>query len=168
MAYVTITRFEPHSIYTIRLAKLGDLVTHHKDKAAMHYMNTKELIETNFEVLSPELNLGQMTYFIARSKRDLFPVVDENGILKGMIKMNDIRNIMFEQDLYEKITVQDLMYMPEFFISPHDSIEVIIEKFKSCGRYNLAVIDHGKYIGFISRARVFSAYRDTMADLSFE
>jgi len=168
VAYVTITRFEPHSIYTIRLAALGDLVTHHKDKAAMHYMDTKELIETDFEVLSPDLSLGQMIYYIARSKRDLFPVVDENGILEGMIKMNDIRNLMFEQDLYEKISVRELMYMPEFFISPNDSIEVIIEKFKSCGRYNLAVLDNGKYVGFISRARVFSVYRDTMADLSYE
>ena len=168
VAYVTITRFEPHSIYTKRLAELGDLVTHHKDKAAMHFMNTKELIETDFEVLSPDLNLGQMIYYIARSKRDLFPVVDENGMMQGMIKMNDIRNLMFEQDLYEKISVRDLMYMPEFFISPHDPIEVIVEKFKTCGRYNLAVLDDGKYIGFISRARVFSVYRDTMADLSFE
>ncbi len=168
VAYVTITRFEPHSIYTKRLAELGDLVTHHKDKAAMHFMNTKELIETDFEILSPDLNLGQMTYFIARSKRDLFPVVDENGMMEGMIKMNDVRNLMFEQDLYEKISVRDLMYMPEFYISPNDSIEVIVEKFKTCGRYNLAVLDEGKYIGFISRARVFSVYRDTMADLSFE
>jgi CIC family chloride channel protein len=168
VAYVTITRFEPHSIYTKRLAEMGELVTHHKDKAAMHYMNTKDLIETDFEILSPDLTLGEMIYYIARSKRDLFPVVDENGMLKGMIKMNDIRNIMFEQELYEKITVRDLMYMPEFFISPNDPMEVIVEKFKSCGRYNLAVIDDGKYIGFISRARVFSVYRDTMADLSFE
>jgi len=168
VAYVTITRFEPHSIYTKRLAELGDLVTHHKDKAAMHFMNTKELIETDFEILTPDLNLGQMTYFIARSKRDLFPVVDENGMLEGMIKLNDIKNFIFEQDLYEKISVRDLMYMPEFFISPNDPIEVIVDKFKSCGRYNLAVLDEGKYIGFISRARVFSVYRDTMADLSFE
>lgn len=168
VAYVTITRFEPHSIYTKRLAELGDLVTHHKDKAAMHFMNTKELIETDFEILSPDLNLGQMTYFIARSKRDLFPVVDGNGMMQGMIKMNDIRNLMFEQDLYEKISVRDLMYMPEFFISPNDPMEVIVEKFKSCGRYNLAVLDEGKYVGFISRARVFSVYRDTMADLSYE
>lgn len=168
VAYVTITRFEPHSIYTKRLAEMGELVTHHKDKAAMHYMNTKELIETDFEILSPDLNLGQMTYFIARSKRDLFPVVDEEGKMLGMIKMNDIRNLMFDQELYEKISVRDLMYMPEFFISPNDPIEVIAEKFKSCGRYNLAVLDDGKYIGFISRARVFSAYRDTMADLSYE
>jgi len=168
VAYVTITRFEPHSIYTKRLAELGDLVTHHKDKAAMHFMNTKELIETDFEVLPPELTLGQMTYYIARSKRDLFPVVDENGMMKGMIKMNDIRNLMFDQDLYDKITVSDLMYMPEFFISPNDPMEVIVEKFKSSKRYNLAVLDDGKYIGFISRAKVFSTYRDTMADLSFD
>ena len=168
VAYVIATRLEPHSIYTKRLAEMGDLVTHHKDKAAMHYMNVKDLIETDFEILSPDLSLGQMTYYIARSKRDLFPVIDENGMLIGMIKLNDIRNLIFEEDLYEKITVRDLMYMPEFFISPNDSVELVAEKFKSCGRYNLAVIDNGKYIGFISRARVFSVYRDTMADLSFE
>jgi CIC family chloride channel protein len=95
-------------------------------------------------------------------------VVDENGMMKGMIKMNDVRNLMFEQDLYEKITVKDLMYMPEFFISPNDPMDVIVEKFQACKRYNLAVLDDGKYIGFISRAKVFSTYRDTMADLSHE
>ncbi|MGE5447584.1 MAG: chloride channel protein [Bacteroidales bacterium] len=168
VAYVIATRFEPHSIYTKRLAELGELVTHHKDKAAMHYMNVKELIETDFEILSPDLTLGQMTYAIARSKRDLFPVVDENGMMLGMVKLNDIRNLMFEQDLYEKITVSDLMYMPQHFISSKDSVEMVAEKFKSCGRYNLAVIDDGQYVGFISRARVFSVYRDTMADLSFD
>lgn len=168
VAYVTITRFEPHSIYTKRLAESGDLITHHKDRAAMHFMVVKELIETDFEILSPDLSLGQMTNYIARSKRDLFPVVDEDGMMKGMIKMNDVRNLMFDQDLYDKIKVSDLMYMPEFFISPDDPMEVIVEKFKSCKRYNLAVIDNGKYIGFISRARVFSTYRDTMVDLSHE
>ena len=167
-SYVTITRFEPHSIYTKRLAELGDLVTHHKDKTAMHYMNARDLIETDFEIVTPEMKLGQLIFSIARSKRDLFPVVDEEGMMKGMIKMNDIRNLMFDQDLYEKISVKDLMYMPEFFISPNDPMDVIVEKFKSSGRYNLAVLDDGKYVGFISRARVFSAYRDTMADLSYE
>lgn len=168
VAYLTATRFEPHSIYTKRLAQSGELVTHHKDKAVMHFMNAKELIETDFEVVTADLTLGELTFYIARSKRDLFPVVDKDGLLVGMIKMNDIRNLMFDQGLYDKITVKDLMYMPEFFISPDDPMEVVVEKFKSCGRYNLAVLDQGKYIGFISRARVFSVYRDTMADLSTE
>jgi CIC family chloride channel protein len=168
IAFVTITRFEPHSIYTKRLAESGDLITHDKDKAAMHFMNVKELIEKDFEVLTPDLTLGQMTYHIARSKRDLFPVVDSEGNMKGMIKLNDIRNLMFDQDLYNKITVGDLMYMPEFYISPDDPVDVVVEKFQSCKRFNLAVIDQGKYVGFVSRARVFSTYRDTLADLSDE
>lgn len=168
IAYVTITRFEPHSIYAKRLAESGDLITHDKDKAAMHFMDVKDLIETDFEILTPDLTLGQMTYYIARSKRDLFPVVDQEGNMKGMIKMNDVRNLMFDQDLYEKITVADLMYMPEFYVSPDDPMDVVVEKFQSCKRFNLAVIDKGKYVGFVSRARVFSTYRDTMADLSYE
>ncbi len=168
VAYLTITRFEPHSIYAKRLAEAGELITHDKDKAALHFMDVKELIETDFAVLTPDLTLGQMTDYIAKSKRDLFPVVDENGMMKGMIKLNDIRNLIFEQDLYDKIFVHELMYMPEFFISTRDSMETIVEKFESCGRFNLAVIDDGKYIGFISRARVFSVYRETLADLTHE
>lgn len=168
ISYVTITRFEPHSIYSKRLAEAGKLITHHKDKAAMLFMDVKLLIETDFEVLSPEMTLGEMTYSIAKSKRDLFPVADKEGKMLGMIKLNDIKNIIFEQELYDKITVDELMYMPEFFISPNDQMETIVEKFKSSKRFNLAVIEDGKYCGFISRARVFSVYRETMADLSDE
>ena len=166
VSYLTIMNFEPYSIYTKRLHEEGDLLTHHKDKMVLHFMKVRDLIENDFEMVSPDLTLGQLTYAIARSKRDLFPVVDENGMMKGMIKMNDIRNIIFEQELYEKITVSELMYMPEFFISPEDSMDVVVEKFRTSGRFNLAVIDKGKYLGFISRARVFSSYRDKVADLS--
>lgn len=166
ISYLTIMRFEPYSIYTKRLQADGDLLTHHKDKMVLHFMKVRDLIEDNFEIVSPDLTLGELTYAIARSKRDLFPVVDKDGMMKGMIKMNDIRHLIFEQELYEKISVSELMYMPEFFISPTDSMEDVVEKFKSSGRFNLAVLDEGKYLGFISRARVFSSYRDNVANLS--
>ncbi len=166
VAYLTIVPFEPHSIYTKRLYAEGDLLTHHKDKMVLHFMLVTDLIENDFEIVSPDLTLGELTYSIARSKRDLFPVVDETGMMKGMIKMNDIRHLIFEQSLYDQIRVSDLMYMPEFFISPKDSMEEVVKKFESSGRFNLAVIDQGKYLGFISRARVFSSYREKVADLS--
>jgi CIC family chloride channel protein len=166
VSYLTIMNFEPYSIYTKRLHREGNLLTHHKDKMVLHFMKVRDLIETDFEIVPPGLTLGELTYAIARSKRDLFPVVDENGLMKGMIKMNDIRNLIFDQNLYDKITVSDLMYMPEFYISPEDSMEVVVEKFRTSGRFNLAVIDQGKYLGFISRARVFSSYREKVADLS--
>lgn len=167
-AYITIMRFEPHSIYTKRLAEAGQLVTLHKDKAVLHFMQVAELIETDFEVLSPEASLGDLVQAISRSRRDLFPVVDQDGMLKGMVKMNDIRNLIFNQELYETVYVKDLMYMPEHYISPEDTMHVVAEKFESSGRFNLAVIDNGKYIGFISRAKAFSIYRTTVRTFSHD
>ncbi len=169
VAYVTIMYFEPHSVYTKQLAETGDLLTHHKDKTVLRMMNVRNLIETDFEIINPDATLGDLVKAISRSHRNLFPVVDENGILKGMVKLSDVRNIIFERDLYEKVMVKDLMYMPEFFISPADSMEAVAEKFESCGRYNLAVIgEDNKYLGFISRAVVFSKYRKTVQDFSYD
>jgi len=167
-SYLTIVQFEPHSIYARRLAMKGELVTHHKDKAILHFMEIDHLIEKDFAIISPDATLGDLTKIIAQSKRNLFPVVDADGTLRGMIKMDDIREIIFNHELYDKVYVKDLMYMPEFYISPRDSMHTVAAKFESSGRFNLAVIDNGKYIGFISRARVFSDYRNTMRTLSNE
>jgi CIC family chloride channel protein len=168
VAYLTIMRFEPHSVYTKRLAQSGELITHHKDKAVLRLMELKQLIETDFEVLLPSATLKDLVKAISRSHRNLFPVVDENGMLKGMVKLSEVKNLIFEPDLYDSVKVKDIMYMPEFFISPFDSMEIVAEKFESSGRYNLAVIDEGKYLGFISRAVVFSKYRKTLQNVSNE
>jgi CIC family chloride channel protein len=168
VAYLTIMRFEPHSVYTKRLAQSGELITHHKDKAVLRLMELRQLIETDFEVLLPSATLRDLVKAISRSHRNLFPVVDENGMLKGMVKLSEVKNLIFEPDLYDSVKVKDIMYMPEFFISPFDSMEIVAEKFESSSRYNLAVIDEGKYLGFISRAVVFSKYRKTLQNVSNE
>lgn len=168
VAYVTIMRFEPHSVYTKRLAQRGELITHHKDKAVLKMMKLRKLIETDFEILSPEATLNDLVKAISHSHRNLFPVVDSEGILHGMVKLADVKNLIFETELYDTVKVKDLMYMPEYFISPLDNMEKVAEKFESSGRYNLAVIDEGKYLGFISRAVVFSKYRKTLQDISHD
>ncbi len=168
VSYLTIMYFEPYSIYTKRLALKGELITHHKDKAVLHFMEVGELIETDFEVISPDATLGDLTKVIARSKRNLFPVVEIDGTLRGMVKMDDIREIIFKHELYDEVHVRDLMYMPEHYISPRDTMHVVAAKFESSGRFNLAVIDKGKYVGFISRARVFSNYRNKVRTLSHD
>lgn len=168
IAYLTIMRFEPHSVYTKQLAKSGNLITHHKDKAVLRLMQVRKLIETDFQVLSPNATLRDLVKAISISKRNLFPVVDENGILHGMVKLTDVKNFIFEQDLYDEVKVKDLMYMPEHYISPLDTMEKVAEKFETSGRYNLAVIYDGQYLGFISRAVVFSKYRKTLQDFSHD
>uniref|UniRef100_UPI00321734B3 chloride channel protein n=1 Tax=uncultured Draconibacterium sp. TaxID=1573823 RepID=UPI00321734B3 len=168
VAYVTIMRFEPHSIYTKRLAQTGELITHHKDKAVLRSMELKKLIENDFEILSPDASLRDLVRAVSKSNRNLFPIVDNEGYLKGMLKLSKVKNLIFEPELYDKVMVKDLMFMPEFYISSTDSMETVAKKFETSNRYNLAVIDDGKYLGFISRAVVFSNYRKTLEYFSHE
>jgi CIC family chloride channel protein len=166
VSYLTIMRFERHSIYTKRLAIRGDLITHHKDKAVLKLMQTRNLIETDFEILSPDATLRDLAKAISNSQRNLFPVVDSQGIMKGMVKLSEVRSLIFETGLYDKVKIKDLMYMPRHYVSPRDSMEEVADKFETSDRFNLAVIDNGKYIGFLSRAKVFSEYRDNIRDFS--
>ncbi len=168
VAYLTIMQFEPHSIYTKRLAQKGELITHHKDKAVLRSMEVKKLIENDFEILSPDATLGDLVKAVSKSDRNLFPIVDDKGYLKGMLKLSKVKTLIFEPKLYDKVMVKDLMFMPEYYISSTDSMETVAKKFETSNRYNLAVIDNGKYLGFISRAVVFSNYRKTLEYFSHE
>ncbi len=168
VAYLTVMRFEPHSIYSKRLALQGKLITHHKDKAALMLMQTRDLIETDFEILHTEASLRDLTHAISRSHRNLFPVVDDHGMMKGMVKLSETRSLIFETDLYDSVKIKDLMYMPKYYVSPRDRMEDVVKMFESSKRFNLAVIDEGKYVGFLSRATVFSDYRDNVREFSSE
>ncbi|MBN1118729.1 MAG: chloride channel protein [Bacteroidales bacterium] len=166
ISYATTKIFVTNSVYTIQLAKRGELLTHHKDKALLMLMNVKELIETDFNIIRPKQTLGDLINVIKFAHRNIFPVVEEDGTFRGMIKLDDIRHIMFYNELYDDVLIRDLMFLPEFVIFTTDSMEEVAVKFQESGAYNIVVIDHGKYFGFISRAKLFSAYRDLLKDFS--
>lgn len=160
ISYVTAKSFEEHSVYTHQLAKRKELLTHDKDQNVMTMMDLNKLIETDFAVIPPDATLGDLVKVISTAHRNLFPVVDSKGMLKGMVKMDDIREIIFKPEKYGEVKVKDLMYMPEYFISPDDAMEDLVEIFRKSSRFNVAVIDKGRYLGFISRANAFTAYRN--------
>jgi len=165
-SYLIVRAFTPNSVYHIQLAQRKELLTHDKDANVLQMMDVREMIETDFEVLPPEATLRDLTKAISRAHRDLFPVVDKDGEMAGMVKMDDIRGMIFDHDLYDKVKISELMYMPKYYIDPNDSMEIVANKFESSGRYNLAVIENGKYLGFISRARVFTRYRKEIISVS--
>ncbi len=161
-SFATTKTFVTHSVYTHQLAENRELITHDKDMAVLTMMEIKNLIENDFAKINPEANLGDLVEVISEAHRNLFPVVDDEGQLHGMIKMDDIRKIIFKPELYKTTYVKDLMYMPEYYISPDDSMEDLVEMFRKSSRFNIAVIDKGKYLGFISRANAFTAYRNQL------
>jgi len=166
VAYLTIIPFEPHSIYAKRLAETGELITHHKDKAVLSRLSIETLIERNFITTGPDATLGEFVKLVAKSQRNVFPVIDTENTFLGVIFINDIRHIIFETDQYDSVFMRNLMFMPDTLVEQNATMEDVAQKFTESSHYNLPVLKDGKYIGFVSRANVFSAYRKLVKDFS--
>ncbi len=166
ISYATTKYFTANSVYTIQLAKRGDLMTHDRDKNVLLMMKVNNLIESDFNQIHPEAKLGDLIKVIKKAHRNIFPVVDDEGIFHGIVKMDDIRHIMFDKDSWDSVYVHDLMFMPSYTINKDEIMEEVTRKFHISSRYNIAVLDEGKYIGFVSRAKVFSAYREMLKKIS--
>ncbi len=164
-----ITRLmSPRSIYTIQLSKRGDMLTHHKDKSLLSMMSIEKLIEKNFKSISPDANLGDLVKVVADSTRNIFPVVDDHNDFYGIVVMDQIRHMMFQTEMYETTTVRSLMFHPSTIVYLSDDMETVAQKFQHSGKYNLVVLDDSKYVGFVSRANVFSHYRQLLKEFSEE
>ncbi len=166
VSYATVRIFEDTSVYTYMLAKRKELLTHDKDASVLTLLNINKLIETDIATISLDATLGDLVEVIKHSKRNIYPVVSEDNVLYGMIKLDDIRDIVFSPELYDKVDVRTLMYFPEYFFSPNDDMEEVVKVVQKSGHYNFPIISEGKYVGFISRARIFSEYRKVSAFFS--
>ena len=166
ISYGTVKIFEANSVYTIQLAKRGELITHHKDKALLSLMKIDSLIERDFNIISPEATLGDLVKVISKSHRNVFPVVSEEKNFHGIVIMDHVRHVMFRPELYDETFVRNLMFTPTNSVSIHDPMEKVAHKFQQSGNYNLVVLDDGKYVGFVSRANVFSKYRELLKEFS--
>lgn len=168
-SYLTIIVFEPHSIYSMRLAKKGELLTHHKDKAVLTLMKVENVVEKDFAIVHPEMDLGEMVRAISKSKRNVFPVTDEEGKLLGIVLLDDIRNIMFRQELYHRFTVNKFMTSAPGRLYDTDSMEQVMRTFDDTKAWNLPVVDQeGKYLGFVSKSKIFNSYREVLVRFSDE
>ena len=165
-SYLTIIAFEPHSIYSMRLAKKGQLLTHHKDKAVLTLMKLNKVVETDFKTIEVDATLGDLVKVVSKSSRNLFPVLNSNQQLLGIVLLDDIRKVMFNQELYSKTYVRDFMTTPSVVIDMNDSMEVVMKKFEDSGAWNLPVLQDHKYVGFVSKAKIFNTYRKVLIHFS--
>lgn len=168
ISFITIMYFEPHSIYTKGLAKKGELITHHKDKAVLTLLQVGHVVEKDFIVVSPDETLGNLVHKISRSKRNIFPVVTSDNVFVGVVSLDDIRPIMFDTEVYESVSVKELMIVPPEYITTKESMDSVMKKFEDSGAWNLPVLDGNQYVGFVSKSKIFSAYRDVLIQFSDE
>ena len=167
ISYATARFFVPNSVYTYQLARRGELITHHKDKAILSMMRIDKLIESDFTTVKEEATLRDLVKVISRSKRNIYPVVDDDNVFKGFIRLDDVRDIIFRPELYDSTRVSTLMTRPATHVRLTDTMEAVAQKFQEYDKYNLPVLDEQeRYVGFVSRANVFLSYRKLLKDFS--
>lgn len=168
-SYLTINVFEPHSIYAMRLARKGELITHDKDQAILTIINLQSQIETDFNTITPEMDLGKLVGVISKSHRNIFPVVDKNGKFLGVVSLDSVRKFIFRPELYHLYTVASFMKEPPALLNTNDTLKVATEKFDETKAWNLPVVDENEhFIGFVSRSGLFNSYREVLVNFSAE
>ena len=166
-SYLTVRIFDSNNIYAIRLAQRGELITHHKDQAVLTILKVADVIERDFMKISPDMDLGALTSVVAKTRRNIFPVVDAANRLVGILYLDDIRHIMFRQELYHRYNVAVLMRKVPERLCITEPMEAVMRKFEDTGAWNLPVEDiSGEYIGFISKSAIFTAYRKTLLEFT--
>ncbi|MBQ7205489.1 MAG: chloride channel protein, partial [Muribaculaceae bacterium] len=162
-SYAISRIFTPYGIYSRRLAKRGELLTHQKDRSVLTLMKMDNVIENDFSIVHPDMSLKDMVDVIAQSHRNLFPVTDDDGLLLGVVQLDDIRNIMFRPDLYRRVNVDRFMAKPPAKIVVGTPMERVMKTFDDTGAWNLPVVDEeGKYVGFVSKSKIFNSYRQVL------
>ena len=160
---------EQYSIYTKRIAKKGELLTHDSDQAVLTLLRTSDLIESDFTPVRIDATLGELVEAVSESTRNIFPVLDARKHFQGYVSLEDIRKDMFKKDLYDKMYVYNYMKSTPAYVYEDEKMDSVMKKFEKTDAWNLPVVDHYRtYIGFVSKSKIFSAYRNQLREVSHD
>ena len=169
ISYGVTRMVEPYSIYTKRIAKKGELLTHDSDQAVLTLLKTGELVEADFGTIRIDATLGELVQVVAESNRNIFPVVDSRKHFQGYVSLEDIRRDMFTVELYDSLHVYNYMKSAPAYVYVDEKMDSVMKKFETTGAWNLPVIEHDRtYLGFVSKSKIFSAYRNQLKQVSHD
>ena len=169
ISYAATRMIEPYSIYTKRIAKKGELLTHDSDQAVLTLLKTGDLIESDFKTVRIDATLGELVAVVAESKRNIFPVVDSRNHFQGFVSLEDIRREMFKTQQYETTHVYNYMKSAPAYVYIDEKMDSVMRKFEQTEAWNLPVVEADRtYVGFVSKSKIFSAYRDQLKQVSHD
>ncbi len=169
VSYAVTRAIEPYSIYTKRIAKKGELLTHDSDQAVLTLLKTDELIESDFSTVKIDATLGELVEVVAESKRNIFPVIDSKNHFQGFVSLEDIRRDMFKKELHQELHVYNFMKSAPAYVYVDEKMDSVMRKFEQTDAWNLPVVEHDRtYVGFVSKSKIFSAYRTQLKQVSHD
>ena len=160
---------EPYSIYTKRIAKKGELLTHDSDQAVLTLLKTSELVEADFGTVKIDATLRDLVQVVSKSSRNIFPVVDSRNHFQGFVSLEDIRRDMFKTELYDSQHVYNYMKSAPAYVYVDEKMDSVMKKFETTGAWNLPVVEDDRtYVGFVSKSKIFSSYREQLKQVSHD
>lgn len=169
VSFATIRIFESYSIYTKRIAAQGDLLTHDSDQAVLTLLRTGDLVENDFTPVGVDGTLRDLVRAVSVSHRNIFPVLDSQGRFQGVVTLDDVRQMMFDTEKYDTTRIYSLMKSAPAFVYEDDRMDSVMNVFEATGAWNLPVVDdENKYLGFVSKSKIFSSYREQLKEVSHE
>ncbi len=166
ISFATARHLLPYSIYTKKLAQRGELITHNKDQAVLSQLSIRDIVERDFQSVHATMTVGELIDVIAASRRNLFPVLDETGCLIGILTLDDVRPVMFDPAMYNLILVGELMDPPPASVDIAENMPAVVQRFQETGLWNIPVVENGRYVGFVSKSKLFSMYRRKLLEFS--
>jgi CIC family chloride channel protein len=169
ISYAATRAVEPYSIYTKRIAKKGELLTHDSDQAVLTLLKTSELVESDFSTVRIDATLAEFVEVVAESKRNIFPVVDSRNHFQGFVSLEDVRRDMFKKELYQTAHVFNYMKSAPAYVYVDEKMDSVMIKFEQTDAWNLPVVESDRtYVGFVSKSKIFSAYRNQLKQVSHD
>ena len=169
ISYAVTRSVEPYSIYTKRIANRGELLTHDSDQAVLTLLKTSDLIESDFKTIRIDATLGDLVNNVANSSRNIYPVLDSRNHFQGYVSLEDIRHDMFKHEQYDSLHVYNFMKSAPAYVYVDEKMDSVMRKFEQTEAWNLPVVDHDRtYIGFVSKSKIFSAYREQLKQVSHD
>ena len=169
ISYAATRTIEPYSIYTKRIAKAGELLTHDSDQAVLTLLKTNDLIETDFTTIRIDSTMRELVDAVAQSKRNIFPVVDSKNHFQGYVSLEDIRSVMFKYDSYDSLHVYNFMKSAPAYVYVNERMDRVMSKFEQTEAWNLPVVTEDRtYVGFVSKSKIFSSYREQLKQVSHD
>ena len=169
VSYAVARKVEPYSIYTKRIAKKGELLTHDSDQAVLTLLKTGDMVESDFSTVKIDATMRELVGVVAKSTRNIFPVVDSRNHFQGLVYLEDIRRDMFKTELYDTQHVYNYMKSAPVYVYVDEKMDSVMKKFETTGAWNLPVIEQDRtYVGFVSKSKIFSSYREQLKQVSHD
>ncbi len=166
---IVASHIKRESIYTLKLIRRGTDIRAGREVNIMKSIRVKDAMTKEVEVVSEQMHLNKLMDSTLSSKHASFPVVDEKGLLSGIISFQDFKEIMMEKELDNLIIVKDIATAGVVTIRQNESLDKALEKIGFKNIEQLPVVDDAnprKIIGILSRRDIFSAYNKAVINRS--